>query len=213
VFYDPNEGNLDLYLYEPGPAGVTSSIDFSWDDGAQTGVLNVGKSLTPSDPAGDYLLKVVPYDVIGSGSFANLYMVEATVTRSCINDGLEPSNQTTPGSLGAFPYDSASDVRAMSGNLALCGEDDWYEIVPNITGQVAVRLGFSNSAGNIDLTLYDDAAGTSIIGGHAGTADCERAVFTATAGASYFAKVFMASLGNTSYSLQVGPSASIPSCP
>ncbi len=195
VYYDPDEGNLDLYLYGPGPGGVTSSFDYDWDDSARSGVLHVEYTTTASSPVGDYLLKVLPYAAGTGGVYNNLYALELMVLRACVGDAYEPSSQASPATI---------NVGNNFTNLSLCSEEDFYVIPAGAAGARTVCATFSHAAGDIDLYVSTDVEGTSIVAGAASTTDNERAVFTASASTPYYIKVTMKpSLGNTTYGLQV----------
>ncbi len=195
IYYDPDQGDLDLYMYEPGPEGLNVAVASAHDNTARSGVLAVDYEVPSARPSGDYLLEVRP-----SGTFANFYLLDAEARRVCIADTLEPSSWAQPAAL-AWPPSLAS--------LTLCREEDWYRVVPQVTGPVEACVRFDHAAGNIDLIGYADNQTTILGGSSSPVTNYESAVFAATAGQTYYLRVLMPALGNTSYTLEMGADADI----
>jgi hypothetical protein len=176
-------------MYEPGPAGLNVTVASAHDNTARSGVLAVDYEVPSTRPSGDYLLEVRP-----SGTFANFYLLDAEARRVCIADALEPSSLPQPAAL-AWPQSLTS--------LTLCREEDWYRVVPQVTGPVEACVRFDNAAGNIDVIVYADNQTTILGGSSSPVTNYESAVFAANAGQTYYLRVFMPALGNTSYTLEM----------
>ena len=86
IFYDPEEADLDLEMFPPGPGGLNTVLASDDDDGvgAPTGRLEVDVALSPDDPSGNYLFRVEPF-----GAPQSIYYLDAEITRACVDDSLE----------------------------------------------------------------------------------------------------------------------------
>ncbi len=186
LFSHPTEGEIDFYLYRPGPAGVQDLNTFITHKAVTSEVTTLNHKVAASGPVGDYLLQVRPE---GSGPFANRYALETRVARECIDDSFEDFSLLVLGN--HYP------------ELQLCGDEDWFTFVPNGAGDVTVCALFSHAAGNIDLFVYDELDPPSIIRGAQSLTDDERASFQAVADVSYYVRVFTPTPVNTAYELHV----------
>ena len=137
--------NLDLRLHAPGPDGINASLDSDLDDTAQLGVLHVTHQVDEEATPGLYLLRVVPFSNITVPT-QNRYYAEVRVRRSCIEDLLEVDDNAFYDLGGTFPIDQP--------NLALCNDEDWFEIDVDTGNVVTVCLNFVHDDGDIDLELY-----------------------------------------------------------
>ncbi|MBI5511721.1 MAG: PPC domain-containing protein [Deltaproteobacteria bacterium] len=207
VYYIPDEGNLDLFMYKPGPAGVNDRSNHDYDDPpGSIGLLHVTKTVASTDPVGTYLLEVEPYSVAGATTFNNVYFLEMYVQRSCINDDLEPSSALSPRAI-TVPF---TRVPPTDPALALCGETDWYEMALTLGQTVTVCTTFTNSAGNIDLAVWNhakDASSTSVSASN----NFERVIYTADSDNTFYIQISMPAGGSTSYGLKV--SNGVAGCP
>jgi len=193
VFYEPAEGDLNLYAFKPGPDGAGSTLLLDFDNSPQDGVMQITYTVPSAGVNGWYLLKIVPYSSLGATTFKNVYFLETDVEKACINDSEEPSSAAVP-TLLSLPYDNA--------DLILCAEDDWYALNLVTDQVVTVCITFTNAEGNIDLKVYNperDQAVTS----ESTTRDSERVVYTAAQDGEYYVKVFTNAQGNHDYTMTI----------
>ncbi len=178
VLYQYGEGNLDLYLYPPSAMLSASSgqhVAYSWDDTAPyTGLLHIAYKVPSGQPQQNWPFVVRPYASIGSTAFNNLYALWVTTRRLCLNDSIGAvsppavmDGQSDQGYLTYIPQNFAAyspaalplNGSALSGEGALCGNEDWLLIkLDEANGGLANGLTacafFDHSAGDIDLALY-----------------------------------------------------------
>lgn len=145
-----------------------------------------------ADGSGEYLVEVVP---VGGRSGAYRLNLASSQGEICIADALEPSNAMIA---------SALTIGMTYSGLTLCEEEDWY-VFTGTGNSMTVCAEFTHVDGDIDLMIFDDHnPGETVMGGSVTTTDNERvSLLASSAGAPYYARVWMESGGDTRYAISV----------
>lgn len=158
-----SEGNIDLFLFDDSTSNqavVRSQTSADFEEVTYTTVREQ-----------DLFIKLNTY----SGVSSNTYTLTTTVTPApaCADDALEQNDVAASASALVAPglYD----------NLAKCeDDDDWYSFEVTENQKAEVYLNFKGNGTELDIELYDDVAGTTLVDSAVGTAaDSETLVFTA----------------------------------
>lgn len=113
--------------------------------------------------------------------------------------------------------DSFSAARALppadqtftSLSIDAAADDDYYQVVPPVSGTLTVSTSFVNSQGDLDLDVYD--AAQTRLGRSESSANAEQLSLPVTAGQSYYIRVFgYNGAVNPNYSLTIDVPAPLP---
>lgn len=171
VAFTHAEGDIDIELY----AGNTKI-------GSSTSTGN-NESISQRVSAGTYYVKVFQYGQGGACQNYTVALASEAGAPSANNDDFEPN-------------DSANDAAALAfdaHDALLCdGEQDWYALELDRSGQLTVDVGFTHADGDIDIALYD---GDERIATSQGTSNSEKISENLQAG-TYLLQIKLYGQGN-----------------
>jgi hypothetical protein len=195
VYYDPQQGNLDLRLFAPGGSGTSLAADL---DSASTGLLDIDYTLGSSAVAGDYLLVV---ESAGTGLHENAYSLEVLVNRSCMDDRYAPSTISHPTSV------SLPAAPLAYGSMVLCDDEDWFAVTVAGGGPWSVCARFLHEVADLDLEAYAAADLGTPVSWSRTKNDEEELLLTAVAGTTYYVRAYLdfRSPDNTGYGMWILP--------
>ena len=143
IFFDQNEGDLDLALFEMGVDRTLIPIDASQGNMGHesVSVRRHGGGTT------DYYLRV--YRFVPSDQ-PTPYGLTVTVMERCADDPSGPYGEQNDTAMTAAELPPAGLVRR-----ACSYDDDWYRVDVDRLRQVALHLLFNHADGDLDLSLHD----------------------------------------------------------
>jgi len=156
INYRPEDIDLDAFLRLPlstltGGSTTPQSVDSDFDDQNRTGVLKLERTIPADAAAGEYFIQVRSFRRIGTAnSTTNHYSIEARVHRGCLDDPFEPF---PPARTSLFTWQPQQTIS----NLALCQDDDWFEVVVPAGVCFETRIEFDYNEGDLDLALHRDS--------------------------------------------------------
>jgi hypothetical protein len=104
---------------------------------------------------------------------------------------------------------AAADQTYANLSINAPNDDDYYSLVPVVTGTLNVSLAFLNANGDIDLEVFDSAQARVAIS--ESTGDAEQVSIRATAGETYFIRVFgYSGAVNANYSMTIDVPEGVP---
>ncbi|MGA2499329.1 MAG: pre-peptidase C-terminal domain-containing protein, partial [Tepidisphaeraceae bacterium] len=176
-------GDVDLYVYD----SVYGQI------GASTGIGDLEHVTVPAAAGASYFVRVVGYGVATCPNYSL-----GIAGPSDAPDRFEPNDSFAQaqdlGTLGS---------RTESGlSIHAPGNDDYFKFTAAAGGDLNVDLSFAESAGNLDLFVYD--SGQNMLGSSAGVTDTEHVLASVATGGLYYIKVAgNAGAVNPSYTLSI----------
>lgn len=166
------EGDIDAEIRDPAGTIVASGT---------TNTDNETLTFTAAS-TGNYVLRAFLYGDAGSTP-GNTYALSTNITgapTSCTADGYEPNDNTN-----TAPFLLPGTYAMLS---ACTGSDDYYDVdLP--AGPSTVRVNFTHTEGDIDLTLLDSTG--TVVGTSASTLNTESITFNAPAAGPYYVRVYL----------------------
>jgi len=189
VFFDDEQGDIDMELIDPTGAVVDSGV--SSDDDEQVGPWTVTTS-------GDHLIRVYLYDD-GGDLPGNDYTMDAALMGPCIDDSYEEDDNA----LAATPI----VVGNYTGLSACPFDEDWFTIELTTGDDLLVDLFFAASEGDVELALFDPSD-TIVDAAIANSSGAQLGPYTALVDGTYGMRVQLGadagnSFGNSPYSMDV----------
>jgi Ca2+-binding RTX toxin-like protein len=168
-------GDLDLYLYDSDNNLIESS-----DSTTDNELISIS-----SPDSGTYTVAVQPYEVTG-----NTYELRWDIGDGGGNSGGDDNYESNNNLEEAYDLrNNAGDLLSTINGAGVALDHDYYAInVPDGSQQLSVELAFSNSAGDIDLTLYDSEG--NLVTSSESTTDNESINISAPASGTYYLDVY-----------------------
>ncbi len=214
---------LDVERYgTPGPAtpqflscGPVQGISAGWADVYHRGLPGQSIDIT-GVPDGEYWLEVVadPTNrIIEANETNNVTRIRILLERPPGNDPIPPDTFEHNDSLATASILAPPELHTYA-NLSIHASlnDDYFRVTASQTGILAFDLAFKDARGDLDLEVFDSSGAR--VSQSATASDREHIVVEATAGETYFVRVFgFEGATNPNYSLIVDPGYAAPSSP
>lgn len=177
--FDPDEGDLDLFLLD----SLGRAVKVSAGDGASEEV-----SVCVRDP-GDYVARIAGLD--GSENRYDM-LISAQDATCCVDDANEDD-------------DDRLDARPLPGGVfedgkVCAGDDDWFQLRLTSADLATIDLLFDSAEGNLDLELYDPNG--AVVASSSSADDDEQIVYDSPVTGDYTIRVLGRAGDEAAYILQ-----------
>ncbi len=181
INFDNFEGNIDLELYDSSQSLLASSntrdnyefVDYEFDS------------------SGTYYIRVFGEN---KGNWYNLKWRTQDEAKDFYDDSYEPNNNRR---FGYVLWDDEWTWLNNIAGLAVQGDDDWYKIdvTPGFE-QLVVEVTFNHSAGDIDISIFEEQNPTDPIIGNYSVSDNEYIDFNVSHPGLYYIQIHGENAGN-----------------